>query len=525
MGFIGSHRLMTSWRRCFRIVIVQKRERTGWAIVLLIWICSAWFCQGEDTTSLIRRQWFAARTPHFQTYSCGVTQEVAKLTARLEQFRMACEALAGTQAVASPPIEVIAFPDHEWLERFAPLYQGQPINVAGFFHRDSDENIIVLSLTNSGSGALETIFHEYAHLLLRRNQQFWPMWLNEGMADIYAGFEVAGDHGARVGKQQELYLRILANAPLAPLSELFAVTHDSAEYNERERQGMFYAESWLLTHYLMIGNPARRSGLAEFTLLLRQGQAPLQAFTNAFRSPLSVMEKELARYSQQGRFESLSLAVRASLLGPQPMATRGVPTAEICFRLGDELLRVGREAEAESLFLMAGKLAPASPLSYEGLSFLAAERGHHQEAMENLNQAIRHGSTSFLAHYAYAREKLILSAPEPDNYTRLEVAEAAEVHGELETALKLMPEFGPAQHLLGFFQLLQGENLASAGQHLNKAIDLEPDNPAYPLTLAQLQLAQHNLTAARRTLEPLCRPYVNAKLRAHAEELLKGMAD
>jgi tetratricopeptide (TPR) repeat protein len=516
---------MTSWRMCFRIELVNKRERTGCAIGLLVWTCSVWFCRGEDATSMVHRHWFSARTPHFQTYSCGLTQEVAKLTARLEQFRMAYEALAGTQAVASPPIEVIAFPDHETLERFAPLYHGQPINVSGFFHRDSDENLIVLSLTNSGAGALETIFHEYAHLLLRRNQQFWPMWLNEGMADIYSGFEVAGDHAARVGKQQDVYLGILANAPLEPLSALFAVTHDSSEYNERERQGMFYAESWLLTHYLMIGNPARRSGLAEFTVLLRQGQAPVQAFTNAFRTPLSVMEKELSRYSQQGRFESLSLGIRASLLGPQPMATRGVPPAEICFRLGDELLRVGRESEAESLFVMAGKLAQASPLSYEGLGLLAAERGHHQEAMENLNQAIRRGSTSFLAHYAYAREKLILSAPEPDSYTRLEGAEAGEVSGELETALKLMPEFGPAQHLLGFFQLLQGENLAGAEQHLNKAIDLEPDNAAYPLTLAQLQLAQHNRTAARRTLEPLCRPYVNAKLRAHAEEMLKGISD
>lgn len=499
------------------------RPPKGWVMTLLIWTCCLWSSQGEDPFSLIGRHWFAARTPHFQTYSCGPTQEVAKLTARLEQFRVAYEALAGTQAVASPPIEVIALPDHESLEHFVPLYQGQPINLSGFFHRGSDENLIVLSLTNNGPDALATIFHEYAHLLLRRNQQFWPMWLNEGMADIYATFEVTGDHEARVGKPQEIYLSILTKEPLAPLSALFAVTHDSPEYNERERQGMFYAQSWLLTHYLMIGNPARRSGLAEFTVLLRQGQPPEQAFANAFRSSLSNVEKELARYSQQGHFGSLALAVRTSLLKSQPMATRAVGSAETCFRLGDELLRVGREAEAESYFSRAGKLAPASPLSYEGLGLLAAERGQHREAIEQLKEAIRRGSTSFLAHYAYAREELILSARAPDTYTRLEGSEAAEVRKELETALTLMPEFGPAHHWLGFLQLIQAEDFASAAQHLKKAIDLEPDNPAYLLTLAQVQLAERNPGAARVSLEPLCRPYVNAKLRAHAEEMLKGM--
>src|SRR5258708_38035658 len=122
-------------------------------------------------------------------------------------------------------------------------------------------------------------------------------------------------------------------------------------------------------------------------------------------------------------------------------------------------MRVGRADEAEPLFLRAGKLAPASPLSCEGLGLLAAERGQHKEALERLKEAIRQGSRSFLAHYACAREMLILSAPAPDTYARLEGAEAAEVQSELETALTLMPNFGPAHYLLGFFQLIQGGNL------------------------------------------------------------------
>ncbi|HZR20756.1 MAG TPA: tetratricopeptide repeat protein [Verrucomicrobiae bacterium] len=478
---------------------------------------------GEPDFSLLSKPWFEARTAHFRTFSCGGTQDVAKLTARLEQFRSAYEALAGSQAVASPPIEVLALPDHSALEHFVPLYQGQPMNLSGFFHRGSDENLIVLSLADSGAGALDTIFHEYTHLVLRRNQQIWPMWLVEGMADIYATFEVTGDHAVRLGKPQQLYLRVLANQPMMPLPALFAVTHDSPEYNERDRQGIFYAESWLLTHYLMIGNPARRANFGQLSTLLRQGQTPEQAFTNAFHVPVGVVQKELSHYLEQAKFESLTFAVRASLLVAQPMATRPVAAVETCFRLGDELLRIGRDSEAESYLIQAAKLGPANPLASEGLGLLEAERGRHQEALDDLKRAIDHGSKSFLVHYGFAREKLILTAKTPDHYSRLEGDDARQVRDELQQALSLMPDFGPAHHLLGFFELIQGENLEDANQHLKKAIELEPENVAYLLTLAQVQIAERNAGAARGTLQQLCHPYIDGKLRAHAEEMLQSL--
>src|SRR5215468_3439413 len=121
--------------------------------------------------SLIQRQWFEMRSAHFVTYSCGPTQEVARLTARLEQFREAYSSLAGTQAVASPPIVVMAYPDHDTMKPFLPLYQGQPANLVAFFERGSDENLIAMPLASTGQRPLETVFHEYTHLLFRHNDR------------------------------------------------------------------------------------------------------------------------------------------------------------------------------------------------------------------------------------------------------------------------------------------------------------------------------------------------------------------
>jgi tetratricopeptide (TPR) repeat protein len=478
---------------------------------------------GSDEFRFVQRPWFLTRTAHFNIYSCGSLPETDKLAARLEQFCDAYSLLAGTNAVASPPVVVMAFPDHESMQPFLPLYQGKPGNVAGFFTRGSDENLIVLALPNANSSALglDVIFHEYAHLLFRRNDRIWPLWLKEGMAEIYSTFETRGDQ-VQIARPIAIHLRLLAHEPFMPLHELFAITPASPQYNESTRQGIFYAESWLLTDYLMAGdNPAYRARFGQFTELLREGQLPEQAFTNALGTTLPTMEMQLHRYLKRGQFVPITLTLPDDLSSSVAVNSQMIAPVETYFRLGDELLRIGRQDAAESYFAQGKKLAPASPLPYEGLGLLAAQHRQHQEALRDLKKALQLGSTNFLAHYAYAREEYRLTSVIQDRYGPLKGEQAAEIRSELETSIRLMPDFGPAHELLGFFEMVQGENLTVAEQHLELAIQFEPENSSYLLTLAQAQLRDRNPTAARHTLEPLLLPGVDAKLRAPAEEMIQ----
>jgi tetratricopeptide (TPR) repeat protein len=472
---------------------------------------------------LAQRRWLETRTTHFNIYSCGAPQDVYRLAGRLEQFCEAYTLLAGAQAVASPPIVVMAFPDHESLKPFLPLYQGQPANLAAFFNRGSDENLIVLALpeANTSFTGMEIIFHEYTHLLFRHNDQLWPLWLKEGMAEVYSTLETTGSQ-VRIGSPIEHHLRLLAQKPLMTLAELFSVGHDSPQYNERDRQGIFYAESWLLTDFLMAGdNPAYKARFGQFTQLLRQGQFPEQAFTNALQTTLPAVETELRRYLKRGVFTSIELPLPAYLSSAITVNTRVITPVETWFRLGDELLRIDRLNDAESYFALAQKLAPAGPLPYEGLGLLAAQREKSEEALRYLNEALQRGSTSFLTHYIYAEVKYRRTADSQDRYARLKNDEAAEIRNELQKSIMLMPSFGPAHELLGFFEMVQGDSLATAEQQLQLAIQLEPENPAYRFSLAQAQLRNRNPDAARRTLEPLLLPNADAKLRAHAGEMIK----
>jgi tetratricopeptide (TPR) repeat protein len=344
------------------------------------------------------------------------------------------------------------------------------------------------------------------------------------MAEVYSTFETTG-YNFRIGKPIDHHLRLLAQQPLMPLAELLAVVHDSPQYNERDRQGIFYAESWLLTQFLMAGdNPAYKARFGQFTQLLRKGQLPEQAFTNALQTTLPAVETELRRYLKRGRFTPIELALPTGVSSPISLTTRSITPVETYFRLGDEQLRVDRPDTAEMYFTQAQKLAPASPLPYEGLGLLATEREQHGEALRDLQEALQHGSTSFLAYYVHAREKYRLTADAQDRYAPLKNEAAAEIRAELQKSLALMPDFGPAQELLGFFEMVQGENLALAEKHLQRAIQLEPENTSYLFSLAQVQLRNHDLDAARHTLQPLLLPNVDAKLRAQAEEMIQGIA-
>ena len=61
-----------------------------------------------------------------------------------------------------------------------------------------------------------------------------------------------------IGTPKVGYLYLLRQVELLPLKTLFSIGTDSPHYNERDKQGIFYGESWALVHYLMLGDRGRQ---------------------------------------------------------------------------------------------------------------------------------------------------------------------------------------------------------------------------------------------------------------------------
>jgi len=114
-----------------------------------------------ETLSLAQQHWYEARTAYFHIYSCGPTQEVARVAMRLEQFRNAGMRFSGF----SPDglVEIIEVPSHPWFlaTQFHPEFQSRPLRphplflafVGARLDTNAAYNTVSLStISSSGSG-------------------------------------------------------------------------------------------------------------------------------------------------------------------------------------------------------------------------------------------------------------------------------------------------------------------------------------------------------------------------------------
>jgi tetratricopeptide (TPR) repeat protein len=460
------------------------------------------------------------RTPFLRAFSNVSTQELMAVVGRIELFRHHYSALAGAEAVAASPIFLYVFRNDREFTPFKPLYEGKPKAVSGYFSRAMEANWMALDAGNFHGDSLQTIFHEYTHLLLRRNSLFWPLWLEEGMADVYSTFEVT-DKEVIIGKPPARRLRILARQPFMPLRDLLEVDHESPQYNQMEHQGIFYAQSWLLAHFLALGdNPSHRARFRQFTEALRAGQSPLSAMTNVFKVSLAQLEAQLKQYYERGNFEPIRLPVRGRTNAMTSVWTRPVPPAEMAFQLGWLLIHVNRPEDAQAWFDLAARLQPAGPYGAEGWGILAAERGQLKEALTHLERAVQAGSRNFSVHYHLGRIRLEMALQPNGILPRLPEEKARSIRIPLKQCLALQPNCAVAHNRLGFLESVQGENTSLALRHLQTAAQLEPDNCGFILMWARYALEQGRDAKAVQALEEMARQGSHPKCQRQARELL-----
>jgi hypothetical protein len=137
----------------------------------------------------------------------------ARLALRFEQFReVVTQLLPAALRAGSAPVVVIVFPDMRSYRPFMPVANGRTVLVDGFFVDGADTNYITLNI-EAGEQAFPVVFHEYSHLLLSSAFAHAPLWFNEGLAEYFSTFEVAGG-GRRVllGKPLAVMWRCCGNA-------------------------------------------------------------------------------------------------------------------------------------------------------------------------------------------------------------------------------------------------------------------------------------------------------------------------
>lgn len=277
--------------------------------------------------------------------------------ARLQQM----ERLLGRR---QSKIRAYLFADDRWFRHLRPVPTAR-----GFYQSGPERDYLAVL---AGPDDLRALSHEFVHASLEHSTARRPLWLEEGVAEFYSTVTPEKDRWL-IGRPVNDHIRVLRQLDWLSPRQLFAITKDSAVYDEANRAGLFYAQSWAIVH-LLYTQPGYREHLPRFAELLDEGVPADQACQQAFR-------RTPAQLFDDARQRLLRGALPVAAVDADPLDAPRV-----------QLDSVGEESVAE-LALACGKTALATRL-YERqqrptpLGLLALARGETTIALRYFNEAI-----------------------------------------------------------------------------------------------------------------------------------------
>ena len=443
-----------------------------------------------------KERWIRLNSPNFETVSNASEKKSRTLIRELEQFRHVFSELFHLTN-DRVPVTVFIFRNDKSFTPFKPVYEGKPASVAGFFQGGRDRNVIALNVTGN-ENPLHVIFHEYVHLLTSDTPYPWPVWVKEGLAEFYSTFRVGGRE-LKLGAPIPRHAETLRRTRMYSVENLFSIGRDSPEYNETRKQGVFYAQSWALVHYLMLHEKAKlRPQFVRFVQLLWRGVEPVEAFQQAIEIPFKALQSELQKYVRQRGLFSQVFRLEVAPAAKQ-IDVAELNESKTQAHLGDLFYYTDRLGEAKIRYKEARRLDPPSLPPREGLALIALREDDRETARGLLEETSEGGSRSYLVHYYYAE----MLMDEVSRQSELSPAEFESISRPLREAVELAPAFDRPYYLLGRLYRQWGRDLDQGLSFIDRALVLKPRNDYYGLTRADLLLAGQDYDDAEQLLRDL----------------------
>lgn len=458
--------------------------------------------------------WLRLDTPAFVVIGDAGEKRLQSIATDLERFREALSRMLREGATSSAvPTVVIAFAKDKGLEPFAPLYQGKPVKVGGLMLASSDVNYIALSAQGDPEDRLQTIFHEYAHAIIANDSPGLPLWLNEGLADLYSTFTLRdGGRAAVIGRVKLPYLQLLNQSLPFPVADLIKVDRTSPLYNERERSSVFYAQSWALVHMLLMGDTDRGSMLTPFIRAVASGVTPQEAWRQLSGGQQSI-ESAFREYVSRDRYNTFHVRFDKAIAATRAAATP-LGESEVDAFLGDFLVRQRRFEEAAA-HLERAVARPRARLAAAALTMARAAQGPSTPLRAGPSPSLGAGTTAgappaiepgearsddWLTEYFVAAAAL--SALRADA-NRADAPELLAARIALRHVLHERPTLANAWKMSAVLILIENKDIGEARQSIQRARELAPGREDYALVHAEALARLGEFDLARSVLGPV----------------------
>jgi len=273
-----------------------------------------------------RAEWLEAASPNFVVFADDSERDIRRFAEQLELYHQAMERMTGNDLPEPSPSNRVTVYVVKNERQVQQLYGDGAKYLTGFYVPRAAGSFAIVPRVEVKAGqpdmSMLVLLHEYAHHFLISNSRMpSPRWVSEGAAEFFASAEFPRDGGIKIGMPAYHRAGELYYAKDVKVAQLL----DPTAYSQGTQKGFdaFYGRSWLLYHYLSLGQ-ARPGQLRQYLTLIGRGIASQEAGREAF-GDLDVLEKELDRYLG-GRM--LTAVFRPDAFAVSPVAVRKLSPGE-----------------------------------------------------------------------------------------------------------------------------------------------------------------------------------------------------
>ena len=447
-------------------------------------------------------EWLEASSPNFVVYADDSERDIGRFAQQLELYHQAMERMTGNDLPEPSPSNRVTVYVVKNEKQVQQLYGDGAKHLTGFYVPRAAGSFAIIPQVDAKAGqpdnSMLVLLHEYAHHFLISNSRMPPpRWVGEGSAEFFASAEFPKAGGIKIGMPAYHRAGELFYAKDVKVAQLL----DPTAYSQGAQKGFdaFYGKSWLLYHYLTLGQ-ARPGQLRQYLTLMGRGKSSQEAGLEAF-GDLDVLEKELDRYLSTGRMLTAVFGADVFTLGQ--IAVRKLSPGEAAvmpLRIRSKR-GVSRE-QALELLPAARKVAEAHPGDAAVLAALAeAEFDAGEDA-----RAIA------AADAALALDPRQVNAYVQKGYALFRQAEDADdLEGAYKAAVAPFVALNKIEndHPLPLIYYYRGfaqrgstpPDIALRG--LERAAELAPFDLGLRMNVAMSQLASGDTAAARYNLLPI----------------------
>jgi tetratricopeptide (TPR) repeat protein len=444
-------------------------------------------------------QWIKLTTPHFELYTTAGEKKGREAILYFEQVRNFFLQASPSKKVPEFPVRIVAF-------RSEKQYKPYRVNesAAAYYTQTQTRDYIVMQ--DIAQEHYPVAIHEYTHLIVEHTGLKLPVWLNEGWAELYSTLKPLGNK-AMVGDLIPGRVQTLLTDKWLDLATLTSAGHDSPYYNEKNKAGIFYAQSWALMHMLYL-SPVYRPYFTRIVVALANGKSFDAAVQSTLGRSIADVQKDLQGYLHSNRLLGAVFDVHLEKSEEEAEASSPSPF-DLDMTLADLLAANRKTEQARQEYERIAKENPGKPEVEESLGYLAWQ-GHDQDAARaHFAKAFAAGSNNPRMCFDYAM--LGRSGHSPNE----------SIVDALDRAVKLKPDYTEARLQLGLMKLNTREWSAALGI-LGQVHNIDADQAPWlfnGLALAYAQLGDRD--AARANVEKAKKYAKTPEQSNRSDELLR----